>query len=95
MSFKEKAVVVALMTTIAAPVPAWAFGGGGGGCSDLPEYYRAQGALQGMTSSCDMTIEEARRIIAQQDGSAAVYPQVAPAPLVHHRHRKARTLQPY
>ena len=87
MSFNDRIVVLALVTVIAAPAPAWAFGGGAGGCSNLPEIYRAQGALQGMTSACDMSVEEARRILAAQGGPA--YQQAAPAPLVHHRrHRR-------
>lgn len=80
------AVLVAL--AIVTPGAAWAFGAGAG-CADLPEYYRAQGALQGMPGACDMSVEQARRIVAAQDGPAAVYGQ-PPAPRrTHHRHYRS------
>ncbi len=90
MSLKHQAVALALL--IAAPAPAWAQGAFG--CINLPEYARAQGALQGMESACDMTIAQARRILAAQGGGAVAEP-VAPAPRVHRRHRKVREAQPY
>lgn len=90
MSFNDRIVVLTLLTAIAAPAPAWAFGGGAGGCSNLPEIYRAQGALQGMPSACDMSVEEARRILAAQGDPA--YQQAAPAPVA--RHRRHKVLQP-
>lgn len=71
MPFKDKAAVLALVTAIAAPAAAWAGGAGGPGCTNLPLYNRALGALQGMTSACDMTVEEARRIVAEHDRPGA------------------------
>ena len=88
MSLKHTVTATALIMTIAAPAPAWAFGAMG--CADLPEYYRAVGALEGMPGACDMSVEQARRIVAAQAGPAAQ--PVAQAPR-HHRHR-VRALQP-
>ena len=90
---KIRAAALALATTFAAPVAAW--GWGVPGCTNLPEYNRALGALQGMTSACDMTVEQARRIVADHDGPAVV-PQVLPrdpqaAPRRRLRHRRGRT----
>ena len=67
MSFHNKALLSALL--IATASPAWAFGGGAG-CADLPEYARAQGALEGMTGACDMSVERARQITAAHDAAA-------------------------
>lgn len=50
------------MAGLVAPGSAWAWGIPG--CTDLPEYERALGALQGMTSACDMSVERAREIVA-------------------------------
>ena len=80
-------IALVALATMAAPAGAWAFGAGAG-CADLPEYYRAQGALQGMTGACDMSLEQARRIVAAQDGPAAVYAPAAPAPRARHRHHR-------
>jgi hypothetical protein len=62
------------------------------GCANLPEYNRALGALQGMTSACDMSVEEARRVIAAHDGVApappvAAQPPAAPSSRLHQPHR--------
>ncbi|TXM98975.1 hypothetical protein FV242_27170 [Methylobacterium sp. WL64] len=56
--------VAALVAGLAGPAPAWAWTSPG--CTNLPEYERALGALQGMTSACDMSIEKANRIAAAQ-----------------------------
>lgn len=101
MSFRKCLAGLALAMIGAVPAPAWAWGVPG--CTNLPEYNRALGALQGMTSACDMSVEEARRVIAAHDGVAApppvtAPPQVAPRPRVDRRHhrriRPARTTQP-
>lgn len=64
---------VLLAVVVCSPSAAWAYGGIG--CTNLPEYDRAMGALEGMTGACDMTVEQARRIVAEHDGhSAAVRP---------------------
>ncbi|GLS59618.1 hypothetical protein GCM10007887_22870 [Methylobacterium haplocladii] len=84
-------MVLVLVTTIALPAAASAQGGGGPGCTNLPQYNRALGALQGMTSACDMSVEQARRIVAAHDGTAVAPRQVAPTPRVrHHRARPPR-----
>ena len=89
MPIKNYAAISALLAIAAAPASAWAFTGVGG-CSGLPEYYRALGALQGgMESACDMTAEEARRIVAAYDGPAKVY-QASPAPRIRYRRHHAR-----
>jgi hypothetical protein len=62
--FKTSLGVAALVAGLAGPAPAWAWTAPG--CTDLPEYERALGALQGMTSACDMSIEKANRIVAAQ-----------------------------
>jgi len=85
------AVVAAALVGAPAAARAW----GVPGCTNLPEYNRALGALQGMTSACDMSVEEARRVIAAHDGVAAapppnVAPQVVPRPRVRHRHHGKR-----
>ena len=95
MPLKITAVVLFSVTTIATPVTAWAWGAPG--CTNLPEYNRALGALQGMTSACDMSVEKARQVIAEHDGVPAAAPlQAAPTPLdpnrrrvVRHRHKAA------
>ena len=94
MSFQHPAIAIAMLTAIALPAPAWAFGAGAG-CADLPDYARAQGALEGMTGACDMSVEQARKIVAAQDGPAAAYGAPAPAPRVHHRRHKVHAPQPY
>jgi len=83
-------VVLALVTTVllAAPAPARAWGVPG--CSNLPEYNRALGALQGMTSACDMSVARAREVIAEHDGVPVVVPQAAPPPRVQVRRHSAR-----
>jgi len=93
---KSSAAVLALVTILAAPAPAWAWGVPG--CTNLPEYNRALGALQGMTSACDMSVERARQVIAEHDGVPVVQRPVAPPPGIQarrhagraHHHRAAR-----
>ena len=83
--------MLALLTAIAVPAAAWGQGGGGPGCTNLPLYNRALGALQGMTSACDMSVEEARRIVAAQQGGPAVDErQVAPRPRARYRRHRVR-----
>ena len=82
---KHKTIALALTIMLASPASAWAFGGIG--CADLPDYDRASGALEGMTGACDMTIEQARRIHAAQDGPAAIAQPVAPSHRHHRYHR--------
>ncbi|MET3480936.1 hypothetical protein [Methylobacterium sp. 1973] len=86
--------LVALVLAAAGIVPASAWAWGVPGCTNLPEYNRALGALQGMTSACDMSVEEARRIVAAHDGVAPGPPAAAAAPQatprVAPRHRRAR-----
>ena len=62
-----------LALALAAPASAWAYSGLG--CTNLPEYDRAVGALEGMPSACDMSIERARRIVAEHDGTNAGVPR--------------------
>ncbi len=64
MRFKTSLAVTALAAGLVGPAPAWAWTAPG--CTNLPEYERALGALQGMTSACDMSIEKANRIVAAQ-----------------------------
>lgn len=90
MSVRNGLAALVLAAAGAAPAPAWAWGVPG--CTNLPEYNRALGALQGMTSACDMSVEEARRVIAAHDGVAAeppavAAPQAAPRSRVRARHR--------
>lgn len=54
----------ALVAVLSAPSPAWAWGVPG--CINLPEYERALGALEGMPGPCNMSVDEARRIVAAQ-----------------------------
>lgn len=68
MSVRNGLAALVLAAAGAAPAPAWAWGVPG--CTNLPEYNRALGALQGMTSACDMSVEEARRVVAAHDGVA-------------------------
>ena len=81
MSLAEGAVGLALV--LAAAAPAWAFGFPG--CPDLPEYNRALGTLQGL-STCGMTVEEARRVVAAHDGAAAPVRQAEPIAPAYRRH---------
>lgn len=99
MSSRKHTAVLALSIAAGTPATAWAWGVPG--CTNLPEYNRAQGALQGMTSACDMTVERARQVIAEHDAAPAVAPpQIAPTAPVHyrrhvvrHRHKAARSLR--
>lgn len=88
VSLDKRAFAVAIVTAMAAPNSAWAYGGGGPGCSNLPEYDRAIGALQGL-SSCDISIEDARRIVAAHGGQ--VYEP--DPPVRRYRHRRVRELE--
>lgn len=94
MSFRKGLAGLALAMMGAVPAPAWAWGVPG--CTNLPEYNRALGALQGMTSACDMSVAEARRVVAAHDGVAApppnaAAPLLAPPPRAYHRrHRRVR-----
>ena len=92
MSFKDCAVSLALIALIATPASAWAMTGPGG-CSGLPAYYRALGALQGMTSACNMSIEQAQSIVTSYDGPASVAEPVAPAPRFQYRRHHVRRPQ--
>ncbi|MDP4006270.1 hypothetical protein [Methylobacterium sp. NEAU K] len=87
--FKTGAAVLVLVATIGAPAAAWAWGVPG--CTNLPEYNRALGALQGMTSACDMTVEEARRVVAAHDGVPVVEQPAAPAPRLQDRRHRVRS----
>ena len=76
----DKAVIGLALAVALVPGAASAFTGVGG-CSSLPEYYRALGALQGgMESACDMTAAQARRVLstygAVLGGSADATPRV-------------------
>ena len=64
MGFKTGLAFAALVAGLVDPVPAWAWTSPG--CTNLPEYERALGALQGMTSACDMSIEKATGIVAAE-----------------------------
>jgi hypothetical protein len=98
LSFRKGFAAVVVAALVGAPVAARAWGVPG--CTNLPEYNRALGALQGMTSACDMSVEEARRVIAAHDGVAApppnaaalpdAAPQAVPRPRVRHRHHGKR-----
>ena len=99
MSFAYGAAGLALVLAAAAPTQARAFGFPG--CPDLPEYNRALGTLQGL-STCGMTVEEARRVVAAHDGSAATPRQVEPSPPAYRRsgrkpprHGRAHGLPPH
>ncbi len=65
--------LLVLGLSLASPATAWAYSGLG--CPDLPEYDRAVGALQGMPGACDMSIEKAKRIVAEHDGANAGVPR--------------------
>ncbi len=80
--------VACICAAITAPSAASAFGFPG--CPDLPEYNRALGTLQGLTT-CGMTIDEARRVVSAHDGPAAADQQATPAPPAQKpRHRKQK-----
>ena len=64
MRFRNGLAGIALIAGLVASAPAWAWTSPG--CTNLPEYERALGALQGMTSACDMSIEKATRIVAAE-----------------------------
>ena len=83
------AAALALMAIVMAPATAWAWGVPG--CTNLPEYNRALGALQGMTSACDMSVERAHEVIAEHDGVPVAQPPVASPPRVQARRRPGRT----
>jgi hypothetical protein len=82
------AALLALVTLLAGPTPARAWGVPG--CTNLPEYNRALGALQGMTSACDMSVERARQVIAEHDGVPAVASPAAPPPRIKARRHPGR-----
>ena len=89
MSFKIR--VFAAVVVMAMPAQAWAYGGGGPGCSNLPEYDRAIGTLQGL-SVCDMSVEEARRIVGAAQGGQVDEQAVRDQP-VRRRHHRAPALE--
>ena len=80
-----KPILLAIALSALAPASAFAFGGIG--CTDLPEHDRAVGALEGMTGACDMSVEQARRILARDGGQPT---DAAPQP---RRHRSYRAVQ--
>ncbi len=82
MSFKYSFTALVMATVMVAPAATWGGGAGGPGCTNLPLYNRALGALQGMTSACDMTVQEARRIIDEHNSTTIAPRQVAPKPEV-------------
>lgn len=86
MSLNYRTAALAVASVIAVPATAWGMGIGIG-CANLPAYNRAIGTLQGI-SSCGFTVEQARRIIAERDGPAAVYQKVAPRPRAYYRHQR-------
>ena len=81
--------LLALTLALASPATAWAYSGLG--CTDLPEYDRAVGALQGMPGACDMSLEQAKRIVAEHDGANAAVPRDTGP---HAARRPAATTQP-
>jgi hypothetical protein len=84
--FRSSAGIVALVTTFAAPGTTWAFGFPG--CPNLPEYARAVGTLQGL-STCGLNVEEARRVVAAHDGTAVAPQEAARGRQIHHpQHRR-------
>ncbi|MCJ2095350.1 hypothetical protein MKK67_23025 [Methylobacterium sp. J-072] len=83
-----RAAMLALVTLMVAPATAWAWGVPG--CTNLPEYNRALGALQGMTSACDMSVERARQVIAEHDGVPVAQPPVVAPPRVQARRNAGR-----
>ena len=92
MPFKNCVRALAMVAAMMSPATAWAFGGAIG-CVNLPTYNRALGALQGLTGPCDMSVEEARRIVAEHDGRTVVDEPIAPRERVYDR-RRTRALQP-
>jgi hypothetical protein len=84
LSFRNSAALLAFVTAIGVPAAASAWGIPG--CPNLPEYNRALGTLQGLTT-CGMNVDEARRIVAAHDRPAAAAQQVAPQAQVR-RYRK-------
>ena len=78
-----KAILLAVCLSAIAPASAFAFGAIG--CTDLPEHDRAVGALEGMTGACDMSVEQARHILARDGGQPDAVP--------HPRRRHRRTTQ--
>lgn len=91
MSLRNRAVVLALAAMVAAPAAARAQGAGGPGCTNLPEYNRALGALQGMTSACDMSVAEACRVLAARGTPAAACPPGASGPDADRPPRRVRS----
>ena len=94
----SKSILLAALLCAAAPASALAFGSAG--CTNLPEHDRAIGALEGMTGACDMSVEQARRILAQdgsQGAGGGLFQGAAPAyglapegppPRRHRRHHR-------
>ena len=81
MPRKLSLTMLAVFALVTLPSTAWSQGASGPGCTNLPEYNRALGALQGMTSACDMSVDEARRVIAAHEGR----PLAPPSPTRRHR----------
>lgn len=65
----SRASVAITTLVVGSLAPASVLGWGAPGCTNLPEYERALGALQGMTSACDMSVERARRIVAAHNNA--------------------------
>lgn len=84
MASTTQALFVVMGMALVAPAPAWAFGGAAG-CADLPDYARATGVLEGIPRGCDMSVEEANRIVRAHDGYAPAQPAARSR---HRRHRR-------
>lgn len=89
MALKRGAFIALFIAAVACPHSVSAMGAGAG-CADLPEYYRAVGALEGMPGACDMSVEQARRIVAAEQGGQ----QQSSAPAAPVRHRRHRRVTP-
>lgn len=93
MPLSPRAPLLALAAVCAIPACVQAQGVGVPGCINLPEVNRAMGALQGMESACDMSVEQARRVIAEYNGTSVVPEPVPPRPHVRHPRRTQRELK--
>ena len=101
MRLRTSLAVTALVAGLAGPAPARAWTSPG--CTNLPEYERALGALQGMTSACDMSIEQANEIAAVEGyrpggifGALLSNPSRPIAEAVQiSRYSQSRALRPY
>lgn len=83
MPGKTRTAILAMLGLMASSAPSFAMSGLG--CPDLPLYYRAVGTVINGGGACGLTMEQARAILAKENGPSDSVLPPAPATGKHHR----------